>query len=262
MKRVAVYLSAIVALTFLAPSQALRAQAFTQEKGEGRVIATAIYTSSDKAFDGDGNTIDIPDYDKLEVYLLGEYGVTDDLTLLLTPSFRSVSIEDGSDSSGLGYTDLGARYRVFQKGNVTFSLQGLARIPGNTQENNFAQIGQTDVEFDFRGQAAATFGSSNFAILEAGYRLRAGDPPDEFHVDATVGVKAADRLWVILNSFNTVSNGRGEGVYEKLRYHNVYLGAAYELTPQVTVQAGVVGTLAGENALRERGGFASLWFKF
>ena len=239
------------------------AQAFTQEAGEGRVIVSAIHTKSDKVFDNSSDAADIPDISKTEIYFQGEYGVTDDLTLLLTPSLRIISVDGGEDSTNLGYTDVGARYRVLNQDNLIFSLQGKVRIPGKTQRSSFAQIGQTNAEFDLRGQVATMFGRGSFASAEAGYRIRAGDPPDEFHIDGTLGLRATEKLLLTANSFNVISNGAGRGVFSSPhRYHNVYLGAAYDVAPSVTVQLGVTGTVAGRNALRERGVFLSLWKRF
>lgn len=254
--------AAIALFLFAGAAERVSAQAFTQPEGEGRVIATAIYSHSDKAFDDNANSVDIADYEKTEIYLLGEYGVTDDLTLLVTPSYRGVSIDGGDDDDGFGFLDLGARYRVAAGDNYVLSVQGLVRIPGNERWNGFAQVGQTDTEFDLRAQGGASFGDGHFAILEGGYRLRTGDPPDEFHVDATLGFRAAPRWLFIANSFNVISNGAGEGIFPEQRYHNIYASAAYEASPRLTFQFGGVATVAGRNALRERGFFAGAWFRF
>jgi hypothetical protein len=238
------------------------AQAFTQEKGHGRVITSLLWSNSDKGFDDDGHVIDIADYRKTEVYALAEYGVTDDLTLLVTPSFRDVSVKGGSDSTGLGYTDVGARFAVARGSAFVLSAQGVARFPGRKRRDVLAQVGQTDMEYDLRGQAGYTFGRGSFAILEGGYRLRAGDPPNAFNIDATVGLRAAPRLLLLASSYNAISDGRGGGVFAPYRYHNAYLSGAYDLSDRVTVQFGLSGTVAGRNALRERGLLGGLWYRF
>ena len=238
------------------------AQAFTQPKGEGRVITSVTWSNSGRAFDDRARSVDIADYDQLNVYLIGEYGATDDLTLLLTPSFRSVQVRGASDSTGLGYTDVGARHAVARGSNFVVSLQGLVRIPGMTRRDVLAQIGQTDMEYDLRAQGAVTFGKGSFVNLEGGYRLRAGDPPNAYNIDATVGIRATPKLLLLVNSFNAISDGDGRGVFRRYRYHNAYAGAAYDVSRRLTLQAGVLGTVAGRNALRERGLFAAAWVRF
>ncbi len=249
-------------LATLALPAAAGAQGFTQREGEGRVITSVIYSHSARGFGDDARVQDIPDYDKLEVYLLGEYGLTDDLTLLATPSFRDVQVRGERDSTGLGFTDLGARYRLASSDRFTVSAQALVRIPGQTRRDRLAQIGQTDMEYDLRAQGAASFGAGHFAILEGGYRWRSGEPPNETHLDATIGIRAAPRWLLLASSYNTLSDGAGRGVFRRYRYHNAYLSAAYDLTPAVTLQLGALGTVAGRNALRERGAFAGVWFRF
>ncbi|RZM33396.1 MAG: hypothetical protein EOP67_22600 [Sphingomonas sp.] len=238
------------------------AQAFTQAKGHGRVITSLLWSNSDKGFNDDGHVIDIADYRKTEVYALGEYGVTDDFTVLLTPSFRDVSVKNGSNSSGLGYTDVGARYAVARGSNFVLSAQGLVRFAGQKRRDVQAQVGATDTEYDLRGQAGYTFGQGSFAIVEGGYRLRAGAPPNAFNIDATLGIRAAPRLLLLASSYNAISDGRGRGVFAPYRYHNVYLSGAYDVSDHVTVQLGVSGTVAGRNALRERGLLGGLWYRF
>lgn len=238
------------------------AQAFTQPQGHGRVIVSTLGSGSDRAFDDAGNAADISHYDQLQVYVLGEYGVTHDLTLLLTPSYRSVSVRGQPDSDGLGYTDVGARYRIAHDSRFVVSVQGLVRIPGQTRRDVLAQIGQIDAEYDLRAQGAFTFGGGSFVIAEGAYRLRAGDPPDDVHLDATLGIRAAPRLLLLANSYNTISNGSGRGVFRRYRYHNAYASAAYDVSRSLTLQFGGYGTLAGRNALRERGLFGGVWFRF
>jgi len=264
MHRISKVSLAAAALAVLAPAVATRAdaQAFTQEKGHGRVISSLLWSTSDKGFDDDGRVIEIADYKKTELYLLAEYGLTDDLTLLVTPSLRDVSVDGGSDSRGLGYTDVGARYALARTDRLVISAQALARFPGKKRRDILAQVGSTDMEYDLRGQAGYSFGRGSFAILEGGYRFRAGDPPNAFNIDATIGIRAAPRVLLLASSYNAISDGRGRGVFAPYRYHNVYLSGAYDVSRHVTVQLGATGTVAGRNALRERGLLAGLWYRF
>lgn len=256
--------AAVAAIALLSPLAAAPAgaQAFTQEKGHGRVITSLLWSDSGKGFDDRGRVLEIADYQKTEIYFAAEYGVTDDLTLLVTPSLRDVSVRGGDDSRGLGFTDVGARYRVAQRGNLVVSAQGLVRIPGMKRRDSLAQVGVTDMEYDLRLQGGYGFGSGSFAILEGGYRLRAGDPPNAVNIDATLGIRAAPRLLLLASSYNAISDGAGRGVFRRYRYHNVYFSGAYDVGRHVTVQLGASGTVAGRNALRERGLLAGLWYRY
>ena len=216
-------------------------------------------------FDDYSDVRDISDYDHLQVCLLTEYGVTDIVTLLLTPSFRSVDVEEGDDSTGLGHTDVGARVGLARGSNCVISAQGLVRIPGVKRRDNQAQVGNTDTEYDLRLAGARTFrlaGANSFVSLEGAYRRRDGQPPNEFHVDATLGVNATARL-LLASSYDTISDGRGSGVFQnKFRYDNVYLSGVYDVTDAIALQLGVQGTVAGRNALRKRGVFGGVRSRF
>lgn len=251
---------ALFAMALLATPATAFAQAFPMPKGEGRVITSVIYSNADRGFDDDANAPDIPDYERLEVAMLAEYGITDRLTLVVAPSVRGIDI-DGSGDETLTFADVGARYTLSNSGGVVVAAQGTVRIPGQGRRNLPFQIGSTDLEYDVRGQVGAGLVGGHFLIGEAGYRHRAGDPPDQFHIDATAGVRVAPRILLIANSFNVISAGSGRGV-AAYRYHNVYLSGAVELSERVTFQLGALGTVAGRNGLRERGGFASLWLRF
>jgi hypothetical protein len=252
-------------LAGLGVSASAHASAWPQKQGEGQVIATGVTSHSDKGFDAAGRTVDIDDYDKDEVYLLAEYGVTDDLTVMVTPSYSHVDVASGDKTSGPGYTELGARYRVASSDRSVFSLQASFRIPGKKRRDSIAQIGATDSEIDLRALAGTSFklgGTDVFADFQGGYRIRNGGPPSEFRYDATFGIRPAAKLLLLAQSFNVVSDGAGSGIFTKYRYSNLYASAVYDVTPEWSVQAGVLGTIAGRNALRERGVLVGLWRRF
>lgn len=241
------------------------AGAWTQPEGTGQIIATGIYSHSGKGYDREGHVIDIADYTKAEIYLLTEYGVTDDLTLMVTPSFSHVDIDGGNASTGAGYTELGGRYRLVQEGNAVFSLQGSFRIPGKKRRDSLAQIGSTDSEIDLRALAGTSFkigGKDGYVDLQAGYRIRNSAPPNEFRFDATVGVRPTKTLLLLVQSFNVISDGAGRGIFDRYRYHNLYAGGIYDLGSSWSIQLGGLMTLGGENALRERGFYSGLSYRF
>ena len=236
-----------------------------QQADRGQVIATFYYSNSTRGYDADGNTIDIADYEKVELFLLAEYAIAPDFTLLFKPSFRSVSVEGGDDDSGLGYTDIGGRYRFAGDQDGWLAAEATVRIPGVSRDDNLAQVGSTDAEYDLRlrGFRNLTFGSdTGFVDAQASYRLRAGDPPNEFHADLTLGYRPDPDFLLMAQSLNTISDGAGRGIFDEYRYHNVQLSGVYTVAPAVALQLGVMGTLGGENALRERGMFGGVWVSF
>lgn len=249
----------------LSLSSGALAGAWPQDKGKGLVIVTASGSDSTKGYNANGDTVDIADYKKREAFALIEYGLTDEVTLIAQPSFRHVSVQGGSTSDGLGYTDLGARALVARGKTSVFSLQATGRIPGVRRRDTLAQVGSTGGEADFRALGGTSFkiGKAD-AFLEAqgAYRLRFGDPPNEIHADLTFGVRPVPRFLLLAQSFNTWSDGRGKGVFDRYRYHNLQASAVLDLDNHWSIQAGALGTAGGKNALRERGLLFGLWRKF
>ena len=243
----------------------VRAAAWTMPAGQGRTIITGIYSHSGDSFDAGGNAYNANDYNQYQVYFQTEYGLTDNLTLLATPSLRRVTVQNGDDSFGLGYTELGARYKVAGGGNFVFSVQATGFIPGKKRRDVVVQIGSTDPQYDLRAQIGYAFdvaGVQGFTIAEGAYRFRSGDEPNEVHGDFTLGVHASKRLLLLASSYNTWSDGRGPGIFPAYRYSSVYAGAVYDLTDHVSVQLGGLATATGRNALRERGVYSGFWIKF
>ncbi|WP_239805449.1 transporter [Croceicoccus hydrothermalis] len=246
-------------------AQDIGADAAPPAQRDGQIIATFYYSNSTRGFGPDGDTIDIPDYEKMELFLLAEYRVTPDLTLVVKPSFRNISVEGEDDDSGLGYTDLGARYRLLGDDGAWLAAEGALRIPGFTRDDRLAQVGNTGTEYDlrlrgFHNIAAGAHGA--FVDAQGSYRLREGDPPNEFHADVTLGYRPSADLLIMAQSFNTISDGAGRGIFDEYRYYNVQLGAVQQVSPAIALQAGLMGTIGGTNALRERGFFTGIWFAF
>lgn len=233
-----------------------------QPQGTGRIIITGIHTNSARGYDAHGNVIDIADYKQDQLYVNAEYGVTSALTAIFTPSYRGVSVAGGDSTKGLGYTELGGRYRLLQAGGLLVSAQALLRIPGKRRADRIAQIGSTSTDADLR--LGAAYGTQSFfASAEGGYRLRSGDMPNEYHLDATFGVRPAPKLMLIASSYNTFSDGKGHGIFhENYRYGDVFLSGVVEVSPALSLQAGYTATIYGKNALRQRGPTLGLWINF
>jgi protein XagA len=256
--------AAVVSVVTCAASQAAAA-AWTLEKGHGQVITTAVVSHSAKGYAPSGDVVNIPDYDKQTLDALIEYGVTDTTTVLFKPQLRRVDIQNGDETSGFGLTELGVRQRLSSGGPWILSAQVSGLIPGARNRDSIAQAGVVDGEGDARllaGRAFKLAGKDAFVDLEGGYHLRLGDPPDEWRADATLGVRPSKAVLLLAQSFNVFSNGDGKAGFRRYQYHNVWLSAVWDVTPQWSLQAGVMGTAYGENALRERGATVAVWRRF
>lgn len=243
------------------------AGAWTLDAGSGQVVGTATFSRADGVFDGAGNRVPAPRYNKAELQALIEYGVTGWLTAILAPGLQHIDIATPVDArrTGLGFTEAGARVRLLQGSNWVFSGQATVRVPGTGDSSNPAAIGYTGVEVDVRALAGYSFAVGNwpaFADLQVAQRFRGDGAPNEFRVDGTLGVRVAPRWMVLAQSFNVMSEGQGSALFPSYEYYKLQLSVVHDLAPNWAVQLGGFTTVAGRNALQENGVVVGIWYKF
>ena len=247
-----------VALGVLIAPAAAWAGAWTLPEGTSQILATVTGSSSTESFNNNGDLTSIPRYNKLDADALYEYGLTDDLTVMLQSGLQHIDIGAPVDASrtGLDYTDFGARYRFWQNDGWVFSGQALLEIPGTSDTSNPAAVGYTDIEADFRlllGKSFMIGTMPAFIDLEVAQRQRGDGAPNEFRADGTFGVQITPQWQLLAQSFNVVSEGSGSPVFGSYEYYKLQLSAVYALTPTWSLQGGGFTTYAGRNALQENG---------
>lgn len=255
----------LAALALLTATGTVLAGAWTEPQGHGQVIVTTTASRADDAFDGGGHITPTPRYQKLESEALIEYGFTDRLTGIVGPGFQHIDIAAPTDAArtGAGYTELGARFRMFEGKDWVVSAQGLARIPGTSNTANPAAVGYTSMEFDARLLIGTNFtlaGRPSFANLELAQRFRDG-APDEFRADATLGIAFAPRWTVVAQSFTVIAEGSSV-LFPAYNYSKVQLSFVYALAKDWSVQLGGFSTVLGHNALQENGLVAGVGYRF
>jgi len=244
------------------------AGAFTLEKGETKLFATAYVTSGDHYFDGRGRLRARDRLKKQELQLYVEHGLADGLTVFGAGALQRITVsgEERAQRSGLGRTELGARLRLAEPGAWIVSAQGGVVIAGAKRQEGLAAIGETDDQVDMRLLVARSFDAfarPAFLDVQAGYRTRSGDPANEIRVDATLGVRPAPRWLLLAQSFNVFGQGRWDGPYAlKQRTHKVQAAALLDLTSTVTIYAAVFATPAARDALDERGAQLGIGYRF
>lgn len=259
------HLGSALCLAILAFPSDLLAAAWTLRAGDGQAIVTGTPSSGDQVFDATGNLKPTPRYNKIEIQGLVEYGVTDQLTAIVSPMLQHVDIADpDARRTGLGYTEFGGRYQVLKGDSWVFSGQTTMRVPGTFDNANPAAVGYTEPEVDVRGLFGYSFTAGAmpaFVDLQVAQRFRIGDVPNEFRADGTFGLRVAPGWLVLAQSFNVISEG-GSPEIPSYHYHKLQLSAVYDVTPTVALQLGAFTTYAGRNALQENGIVSAIWCRF
>lgn len=247
-------LLAVGAMTILGATTAY-AGAWTQDRGHGLAITTARLSKADDAYDVYGIRGSPRDFEKREVEAYLEYGVRDWLTLVLAPSYQSV--EDGTrEQSGLAYTDLGIRTRLYDGRLGVVSLQPLLVLPGTfSSDNPLAGSGRLEEEARLLiANNFSLFGLTGFQNVEAAYRYR-GTGRSQLRTDATLGIDIAPRVQLFAKSFTIL--GQDDFMMQKVQG-----SLTLALTSHWSVEGGYGTTVAGRNVVAERTTFLALWFKY
>lgn len=243
------------------------AGAYTLPEGEVKLFVSALKTSGDRYFDHRGRLKSRPRFTKFDLQFFGEYGVTGFMTLFASTTTQSIQIKDDVRSRyfGLGRSEVGARIRVLDSSGWIASVQSSGVVAG-TRGRGLAVIGETDHQIDARGLIARNFtalGRPAFIDLQAGYRIRTGDPADELRVDATFGLRPLPSVLVLLQSFNTFGRERWRGPYPlKQRIHKVQIGALYDVSDAISLYAAGFMTPTARDALDEQGVVLGAGYRF
>ncbi|MGQ3675023.1 hypothetical protein ACT6QH_05950 [Xanthobacter sp. TB0139] len=263
-------LASILGLSpILAAPHHAHAGAWTLKEGAGQAILQTSLLHSNQEYGPDSRLYSSRPFDKTEISLLFEYGARDWLTLIAAPQFIHVKLgaPDSASYTGLGYVDAGVRTRLWQDENRVVSAQGILRLSGTGNASSAAAAGYENTEIDLRllgGLSFSLWGRPSFLDVQLAQRFRFDDPPDEVHLDITLGIRTAPRWQMLIQSFNVVSEGAGKGPWYGVshEYYKLQFGLAWQWRPNLTLQAAMVGTAYARNAPQENGLVLSAAYQF
>jgi protein XagA len=244
-----------------------RAGAWLQPEGEGRIIFNPSVMLARQRFDRRGRALPVDRFVKSEGVTLIEYGARENLTLLLTTRQRNEAFTSAGDPQRVTASTLGvgARMPLWRQDGFILSAQ----VSGETGfersmpalDRRFGPRHEADVRL-LAGYGVSISGHDIFGEVQAGYRWRSGRFADEARLDLTVGIRPHPRLQLLLQSFNSLGLARTPGDDGRLRQHKLQASAVLDLTERWALQAGIFGSIAGRNALKERGAVVGVWRRF
>jgi protein XagA len=177
--------------------------AWTAKKGTSYNKLAANYYHSDENYIEDSDRLGFPNNGEFQEYNLnyyGEYGLTDQLTLIGSFYYKKISYEDDNielDTWGMGDVDLALKYKLLEGSIGILSAQGLVKIPELYDEDDDLPLGNGQYDYELR----ILYGRSLRPILpgyynsEIGYRWRAEEPSDEFRFLAEFGMDFGKRFY-------------------------------------------------------------------
>ena len=244
------------------------AAAWTMDLGHGQAILTATASRATEAFDTSRSLSKTSRYQKIDVQALMEYGLTNRLTLILSPGLQHVEIGAGASSrtGNPDYVEAGARYRIAEGDDWVLSGQTTMRWAGRSGSTaNATPVDDTGNEIDVRGLFGYGFSFAHrpsFIDVQVGHRFRSGPEPDEVHADVTFGIRPSPKWLLLAQSFNVVSEGAGRPGFPSYDYLKFQPSVVYQLTGRVALQLGGFTTYTGRHSIQENGVVLGAWYKF
>jgi protein XagA len=233
--------------------------------GNGQVIVDMFFSDSTLAFDAQRHLVAVPSYQKFELGTYIEYGLTDRLTLVASPSYDRIrNPPPGQSYNGLGESEIAARVGLFRTDTSVLSFQAGLRSPGGSFADSLGPFQvRRAASLDVRGMAGRNVvvaGMEGFVEAQAGYRFYAGNQPGEWRIDLTMGLRPWPRLLMMLQSYTSIVNGSLQ--FGHVSWTKLQPSLVYDIAPQWSVQIGGFITVAGINAGRELGPTLGVWYRF
>jgi protein XagA len=252
-----------IALAVLVPAAAF-GSAWTWPEGTGQAILSL--TGGEGDFGGQTG-LGAARETRLDSSLDVEFGLRDGLTGFVQSGLEdyAVAAPVADTYRGFDYSGAGLRQRLFSSQSLVWSVQGTALFPGARDALRPAQVGNTGFDSDWRTLVGASFAIGSwpsFLDASAGYLTRAGGPPGDWRADLTFGSHPRPDVTIMLQSFNSVSNGSRAPLFPSEQTMVVEPSLVYDFDKTWSVQVGAYTTLRAVNANRETGIVLALWRRF
>jgi hypothetical protein len=246
---------------------AAKASAWNEPVGTGLVIGDVTFSGGAHYFNGLGRLAPATLYEKHDLFGYLEYGLTDQVMILLKPDLMTTAVgaSNAAHYAGLGTSEAGVQLHLLTLGSSVLAASVSGGVPGTMSQRNPALIGNTCFDVDGRVLLGVPFRLGSwpaFVDVQAAYRDRSSGAPGEWHADVTIGARPVPQLLVLAQSFSTLAIGKGTAWFPASSYSKISLSGVFALSSAWSVQIGIFSTVGGIDALRERGFQTGLWYRF
>jgi len=235
--------------------------------GKGQIISTTLTDHANKAYDEDGDLSLGVEFAKFDTGLFWEHGLSKDITVVLHSSLQDINFSSGVDQAefkGLGESGIGLRHVLWQDERSVLSTQMSVIFPSSGETISDADLGFGATNFEMRVLAGRSFKfaqKDGFVDVQAAWRLRPSDNPDEYRVDGTVGWRPKENIQVLAQGFYAQGNGKF-GIARQNSRLKLQTSLVYDKTPKTSYQIGVYQTVAGRNIVKEKALFFGVWQRY
>lgn len=225
---------------------------------------TALFDRATAWFDDASERRDGGEYRKLESAFFVEYGLTDRFTLVGRAAWQDVTRIDAGlvdSANGFASSEFGLRYAAWHRGGGVLSVQGVVLLPGEAENIADLPLGEGGFGGEVRFLAGYSASRNSFFDAQLAYRWRESPDPDEVRLDLTAGWRPRPQFLLMAQTFSTWSTGDIVPGRREFAQHKLQISAAWEFESG-TLQAGLIATPAGRNAIAEEAFIVSWWRRF
>jgi hypothetical protein len=240
------------------------AGAWTEPEGQGLMIATLWgWDGVGAPWGGDPGVKQT----RADLQTYAEYGLDDRWTIFGQMAIERYGLSPPTESAyvGLDYSELGLRAKLWSAGPWVVSGEARLLPRGASNPKSPAEAGNTGGAAEARLLAGLSFNlgpAPGFVDLELGYRIRAAGPPDEWHADATIGLKPAPGVILMLQDFAIVSMPSTDRSFPAWRQNVWQASVVLPLWDRWQIQIGYFQTSLAAKTNTERGAAVALWRTF
>ena len=252
----------IILLFIVSLNEEIFAGGWTKKKGKFYLQLSSQYMRSNKFHDINGTLVDINTLSDYTLSFYGEYGITDDISLVaFFPFFHRLTLNEikgtsgniyfpGAEKNGVSDSDIGIKYKLAEGNGSVLSAGFSLGLPlGDSNDPNGLLTGDGELN----QKAGLQFGHSFYPLpvyfnASAAYNFRHKGYTDEINFGVEAGYTFNNKLLVIFrvtglkplrNGDNTVAGGAG-GLFSN---NQQYIAYGPELFYNVTENWGITAGL-------------------
>lgn len=239
------------------------AGAWTLNSGDFLAISTLDQVSANQFFTPSGDMKDEIEFSKSDLRLYAEYGLRDDLTLVIQTGFQAAQVNSPSKGplsrAGFSNLDAGLRYRMWQSDNFVVSTQAMVSIRDEAYGLPGAPLSFTEsgTDLDVRVMAGHSWNIRDykgFSDIQIGRREFGNGAGTSHNLDLTAGIEVNPVLQLLGQVFLT--EYQGDRSHEALRLQP---SLVYKTKKNRKYQVGAFAIVSGKNATRDQGVTLSIW---
>lgn len=246
------------------------AGAWVPPKDTGVIIISTTNSDGTSRYDVSGDLTGSIGFKKTESVYYLERGLGKRLAVIGSASLQSQAIrtEFGFDKYfGLGEAALGLRYKVKDFGAFTVSVQPSVFYTGQNEKYSTLVRESKTPSAELRGLIGYGLHKGNvsgFIDLQAARRFGFQIIPNEWRIDATLGVRPVEKLELLTQAFWSKSEVLDNAPRLALPTESLkgQFSIIYHKNDAMAYQIGIGRTLRGTSVIREDTLTAGIWRKF